>query len=885
MSSHRNSLIDSPHSPEWFDRVIEVLLITLLTFSPLAFGVVHAWSREIFIGLATAITLAFLCKLLLYKNTPFIWSWAFLPVAVIIFIALFQLVSLPTSVVEVLSPNTASLKTELLSDLPDADSVLSTMTLSFYPHATMHNLRLVLAIAAVFIVVINVYRQSEQIKRLLGAIACIGGGIAILALVQVIMGNGKIYWFVPTYDNAHSGPFINHSHFGQFMNLSMGSAIALLLIKLQEVFHKREVTPEKVFEYFGSPSSRTIKLLVLMVILGAASVFVSLTRGGMVSMLIAAAFTVLILSTQRSLQGRGWILVLVALGAFICVLYIGFDAVYDRLSTLRELNEQTGRWQMIKDTAWAWTKFPILGTGLGTHEVVYPMFDRLTIPSLATHAENEYAQAIEEMGIVGLTALGLLGFIVLKKYTVCIRSHQMLSQSIAYGLGFGLIAILIHSLSDFGQHLPANALLTTLFCGLLISLSSSPTVPFSSSELRYETFGHRLGIILLVLLAAVGGWNVLETNAERLAERHWNQVQAIEKSLAVNDWQGNDREYIDLICNAAAAVALESTNAHYLYWLNVYRWRSTERYLNQEQPTMASDQTREIIRKLIEQFHEVKRLCPTFGPAYCVLGQLQQFEQFTLNSDQETVFGTDIGSANIQKGYLLAPGNPTVCLVAGLQDASVAWHQNRVDSDPNAIVIIPDSPILTSAQEKFSRALKLSRQNELFRDIAQVYVEKLCRPDLALDLAQGDARKLAYVGNLMASASLLSKVSISTLNDEKIKSVNATEVIAMAETKTFEQLKEICENDKAPASAHASLARLYEKSGDLEAAVQNYRRAVMLEYDKVTWHYSLARLLADLGRIDEAVEEARVCLRIRPDYNTAKQLIEELSTRMSAVEQ
>ena len=64
------------------------------------------------------------------------------------------------------------------------------MTLSFYPNATKHNLRLILAIAAVFLVVVNVYRRTEQIKRLLGAIAIIGGSIAVLALAQDLLGNG-----------------------------------------------------------------------------------------------------------------------------------------------------------------------------------------------------------------------------------------------------------------------------------------------------------------------------------------------------------------------------------------------------------------------------------------------------------------------------------------------------------------------------------------------------------------------------------------------------------------------------------------------------------------------------------------------------------------------
>ena len=137
-----------------------------------------------------------------------------------------------------------------------------------------------------------------------------------------------------------------------------------------------------------------------------------MTRGGMVSMLVAAGFTTLVLSSRRSLRGRGWVIVLMALGAFICILYVGFDAVYDRLATLQQFNQYEDRLQIIKDIAVEWTKFPVLGTGLGTHEVVYPMFDRSTIPALAAYAENEYAQAAEETGLISLAALSLFGILV-----------------------------------------------------------------------------------------------------------------------------------------------------------------------------------------------------------------------------------------------------------------------------------------------------------------------------------------------------------------------------------------------------------------------------------------------------------------------------------------
>ena len=334
-----------------FDKVIEWILISLLAFMPFAFGAVEAWSEEIVVILAAAMTICFLLKFVFEKNTHFIWSWSYIPVIIFIGIAVFQLIPIPTNVISIIAPNTAAIKKSLLSDLPDSDVFLKHMTLSFYPNATKHDLRLVISMAAVFIIVVNIYRQTIQIKRLLSAIVVIGGLIALLTLAQDLFGNGRIYWKIPTgFDEAFSGTFVNHSHYGQFMNLSIGAAFGLIFIKIHEAFHKVKVTTETVYDYLGSHSAQTIWLLLIMITVGAATVFVSLTRGGMISMFIAAICTTLFLGLRHNMKSGGWIIILVALFAFVCVLYIGFDAVYDRLSSLRNLHqEQAGRLQILKD--------------------------------------------------------------------------------------------------------------------------------------------------------------------------------------------------------------------------------------------------------------------------------------------------------------------------------------------------------------------------------------------------------------------------------------------------------------------------------------------------------------------------------------------------------
>ncbi len=837
---------------EWLDRLVHLLLIALLAFAPLALGAVQAWSEQIVVTLAAAITLVFLLKLTLQPTVPFIWSWAYVPMAVFITVAAFQLLPLPGSIVNMFSPNTVSLKRGLLGDLPDATNVLSSMTLTFYSSATRHDLRLVLAVAAIFVVVVNVYREPAQITRLLAAMAAIGGGVALLALAQDVAGNGKIYWLIPTYDQAFSGMFINHSHYGQFMNLSMGAALGLLLVELHQAFRGRKITPAHVAEYLTSPEAKTVKLLTAMMILGAATVFVSLTRGGMISMLLAAAFTTLVLGSCRSLAGHGWIIVLLVLCAFVCVLYVGFDQVYDRLATLRDLDQaEAGRWQMIKGVASSWARFPVFGTGLGTHQVVYPMFNCSDNPGLATHAENEYAQAAEETGFVGLLTLIVFGVILWTQYGRSVARPDLSIRSAAYGLGFGILAILIHSTSDFGQHLPANATLSAVCCGLLIAVAR---VEPQTEEQPWHTASwlphgaERLAV--LVLAAGVWTWVFFEANAARVAEVHWNKVLAAEKYLDAKGWQSDDQAYKYLITHAADAAAIQPDNIHYRHWLNVYRWRSLERYLDPNTGE-APPEALPLIQRVVDELHRCRPVCPTFGATYCVAGEIEEF-----------VLKDPNGANHIRKGYQLAPCDPVTCFAL----AQIEAEQGKVDD----------------CFGRLCRAVQLDER--YFQRAVRLCADDLGRADLAVRLASNDTNRLAYVSNVLAAAGKPPETgALENATDPPAEDGPHLQLAEQAEAKAFEELRKRCEEPDAPAYVHASLASLYHRSGNLEEAIRHYRRALVKDYSQVGWHYALAQLLAQANRAEEAVHEAQVCLRLRPDYVAARRLIEGLSARSPVV--
>ena len=122
--------------PSRFDAVIEVLLIVLLVFSPLALGAVEAWSEMVVICLTGAMVITLALKLTFSRGARLVWSWAYVPIGLFLLLVVLQLIALPAGWIEAISPHTAAEKTRLLGDLPNAPSVLGSMTISFYSLAT-----------------------------------------------------------------------------------------------------------------------------------------------------------------------------------------------------------------------------------------------------------------------------------------------------------------------------------------------------------------------------------------------------------------------------------------------------------------------------------------------------------------------------------------------------------------------------------------------------------------------------------------------------------------------------------------------------------------------------------------------------------------------------
>ncbi|HEX4415229.1 MAG TPA: O-antigen ligase family protein, partial [Lacipirellulaceae bacterium] len=440
----RSTILDPdllPSAGARWDWAITALLGTLLIFMPATFGAVEAWSQLIVFVLAAALALSVAARAAFDAEFKLAKSWLFLPAVLFLLLTLLQVIPLPVSLVSKLAPWNVSIRQELLGTKFDTSG---STTFSLYPTATRDNLELIFVAVTIFITVASVYRTPRLIKLLLTVVFAIGCGEAILALAQIATGSREIYWRIPVNPQViTSGSFVNYSNFAQFMNLSLAAGVALLLIRMREQHRFESVSPS-----WRTQLQRCWDLhrwYLVGIILCAIAVCTSMSRNGVISLVVAAAIVAVALFRHGAFDWQGWVIVAIPAAVFVVILLFGFDFVYDRLATLHYDSSFKTREELTSSTLRAWRSAPLVGTGLGTHEYVFPMFDTSHSPVLAAQADNDYAQLLEETGIVGaaLAAAFYLGIAYL--LVKLARGGQTSVSNGVYGLALGLIAISIHS--------------------------------------------------------------------------------------------------------------------------------------------------------------------------------------------------------------------------------------------------------------------------------------------------------------------------------------------------------------------------------------------------------------------------------------------------------
>lgn len=362
--------------------------------------------------------------------------------------------------------------------LPLLGLVLWTMTqwifgLSLYPYLTRVEFLNWGALLLLTFLFLQAFQTLKQLRGFVWFLLIFSFLVALFGIIQYHTFNGKLYWVRElTGGGIPFGPYVNRNHFAGLMELLIPPGLLLLLLRAV----RREWMP----------------LIGLLTVVSIGALFLSASRGGIVSFLCQLGLIGLLMWARPA--GRKWL----ATATVSLLIVAGFLMWLDIGSVLQRFEQTTGqelsrgrRTSMILDTWRIFTDHLVTGTGAGTLVSVYPKYESDYDGKVVDHAHNDYVELLADTGIIGglLAAafLGLLGVLSLRRLELDSPAFLLAVQMGALVSCFGL---LVHSLVDFNLHIPSNALLFILlalvavgaydFSDNRVSQTEPPFVVFSA---------------------------------------------------------------------------------------------------------------------------------------------------------------------------------------------------------------------------------------------------------------------------------------------------------------------------------------------------------------------------------------------------------------------
>ena len=399
-------------------KLLRFGICAVVVFAVAAHGGVEEWARAVFETCAGLLLLAWALRIYLSQEEQVVFSPLLPPVAAFSLLVFGQWLFHGTA-------SSYSTRTELLLLLSD----LILLFLAVQAFRTLQD-----------------WRGFVWFGMVFGFLTC------IFAILQHMTFNGKLYWFREIrYGGIPFGPYVNRNHFAGFVELIL--PLALVPLVLGRVRRERWL----------------VVSLCAVVPIGA--LFLSVSRGGIVSFGVELAVLALVLMQRRTAGKQLFAGAAVLLLAVLMVSWLGVGQLLQRFSSFQSLEATVGKRASMRHDTWQiFLHHPIAGTGLGTLQIVYPSYETLYDGKIVNHAHNDYLEALAETGILGgLCCAWFLGVL----FSESLRRLLQLKDSFVGTLQLsGLVAcigFLVHALVDFNLHIPSNAFLFFLMAHLATS--------------------------------------------------------------------------------------------------------------------------------------------------------------------------------------------------------------------------------------------------------------------------------------------------------------------------------------------------------------------------------------------------------------------------------
>ncbi len=374
--------------------------------------------------------------------TAAIW----IPILLLILYLAFQLLPLPITLLQHLSPARA----ELTRAMAPIFGPSAWIALTVAPAATSNHAIRVIEYAIVFLLIREAIANSRRRPWLaVFPLIAVGAAEAIFGLVQFASGTDVEY---------AQGTFVNRNHFAGMLAMVLPfaamSGVALLT---------RSRSHNGVVGYaFGAICAPVMMLAIVQ----------SLSRMGFVAVAFSMLAMLLVYSLSEISPRRRWLGVgAVVVGMALCAAVMPTQRVTARLLQTGTEGSSLIRLELWKSALNLCRHYPVFGSGAGSFEFVIPRYEVSPMNYTADFAHNDYLQGLAELGIVGFSVpVCFLAYMLSLAIRAARFADSRSIRSIALACFGALVAILVHSAADFNLYIPSNAMLVAWICGMIAGL-------------------------------------------------------------------------------------------------------------------------------------------------------------------------------------------------------------------------------------------------------------------------------------------------------------------------------------------------------------------------------------------------------------------------------
>jgi O-antigen ligase len=438
-------------------RIFTTALLLTLTWGVAAFGAVYPWA---YWPLLAACSLLGVAGLVTARKYP--RPWVFQPMLVALIALLLaisaQLVPLPRTVLQTVSPNTGRLASEFDLGYRAAES----QPISVQPRATVRGLAFVAAFGLLLLGLIRRF-SAFGTEHLIRGLVLVGATIAVIGIVQKAVYTGKIYGFWTPIGPAWNafGPFVNRNHFAGWMLMAIALGLGDVIGTFSQAGRSTLAHARSRIKWLTSGEANLTALCIAGLFVMTTALVLSASRSGFLGLCLVLAIVVGRLMATRTSALSRW----AVLAAAVVLLAVAARPGLDRLAgRFAEPDSLSMRWSAWQDTAAIIRDFPVAGTGWNTYGLVTLIYQKSNLQTHLAEAHSDYLQVLSEGGLlVAVPIAVLIGVFVLgARRTLRDAGANPIRSWRRVGAFAGVAALAVQELAEFSLQMPGCAMLFTV---------------------------------------------------------------------------------------------------------------------------------------------------------------------------------------------------------------------------------------------------------------------------------------------------------------------------------------------------------------------------------------------------------------------------------------